>query len=150
MPPLSGACRAARRRDRRQYRAQRRNRKKMAVVGEGRGRPALTRYRVERAFKTAAALVECRLATGRTHQIRVHLAASRPPADRRSGLWHARRPRRRPVGRESARASPRFRAAGLARPAARLHPSRRAAALMVFDSALPADLHALFTDLERL
>jgi 23S rRNA pseudouridine1911/1915/1917 synthase len=35
----------------------------------------LTRYRVLRAFGAAAALVECRLATGRTHQIRVHLAA---------------------------------------------------------------------------
>jgi 23S rRNA pseudouridine1911/1915/1917 synthase len=50
------------------------NRKKMAVLGEGHGRPALTRYRVERAFRADAALVECRLATGRTHQIRVHLA----------------------------------------------------------------------------
>jgi 23S rRNA-/tRNA-specific pseudouridylate synthase len=39
------------------------------------GKSALTRYRVIRAFGTAAALVECRLATGRTHQIRVHLAS---------------------------------------------------------------------------
>ncbi|HZB90452.1 MAG TPA: RluA family pseudouridine synthase [Stellaceae bacterium] len=50
-----------------------RNRKKMAVVREG-GKPAVTRYKVLRAFKDAAALVECRLATGRTHQIRVHLS----------------------------------------------------------------------------
>jgi 23S rRNA pseudouridine1911/1915/1917 synthase len=49
------------------------NRKKMAVLRTG-GRPALTRYRVIRAFGRAAALVECRLATGRTHQIRVHLS----------------------------------------------------------------------------
>ena len=49
-----------------------RNRKKMAVLREG-GKPAVTRYRVLRAFKDVAALVECRLATGRTHQIRVHL-----------------------------------------------------------------------------
>jgi 23S rRNA pseudouridine1911/1915/1917 synthase len=49
-----------------------RNRKKMAVVPAG-GKPALTRYRVQRAFKDVAALVECRLATGRTHQIRVHM-----------------------------------------------------------------------------
>lgn len=49
------------------------NRKTMAVVRRG-GKPALTRYRVLRVFKDVAALVECRLATGRTHQIRVHLA----------------------------------------------------------------------------
>src|SRR5262252_4012997 len=50
------------------------NRKKMAVVGESRGKPAVTGYRVERSFGSQAALVECRLATGRTHQIRVHFA----------------------------------------------------------------------------
>jgi len=49
------------------------NRKKMAVVKRG-GKPALTRYKVLRAFGDVASLVECRLATGRTHQIRVHMA----------------------------------------------------------------------------
>ena len=50
-----------------------RNRKKMAVLNRG-GRPAVTRYRVLRALAGgAAALVECRLLTGRTHQIRVHM-----------------------------------------------------------------------------
>jgi 23S rRNA pseudouridine1911/1915/1917 synthase len=49
------------------------DRKKMAVVRTG-GKPALTRYRVLRAFGQAAALTECKLATGRTHQIRVHMA----------------------------------------------------------------------------
>jgi 23S rRNA pseudouridine1911/1915/1917 synthase len=34
----------------------------------------VTRYRVERAFEEHVALIECRLLTGRTHQIRVHLA----------------------------------------------------------------------------
>ena len=48
------------------------NRKKMAVLRHG-GKPAVTRYKVVRAFRHAAALVECRLATGRTHQIRVHM-----------------------------------------------------------------------------
>ncbi|WP_189045832.1 RluA family pseudouridine synthase [Aliidongia dinghuensis] len=47
------------------------NRKKMAVVASG--KPALTRYKVVRPLGLAAALVECRLATGRTHQIRVHM-----------------------------------------------------------------------------
>lgn len=51
----------------------RRDRKRMAVGGSG-GRPALTRYRTMRAWQTSVALLECRLATGRTHQIRLHLA----------------------------------------------------------------------------
>ncbi len=50
-----------------------RNRKKMAVRATG-GKPALTHYRSLEAFGDAAALVECRLATGRTHQIRVNMA----------------------------------------------------------------------------
>ncbi len=49
------------------------DRKKMAVV-KGGGKPALTRYRVLKSFAGGAvSLVECRLATGRTHQIRVHM-----------------------------------------------------------------------------
>lgn len=47
------------------------------VVAEG-GRPAQTRIRVL-ARTTSAALVECELLTGRTHQIRVHLASLRAP-----------------------------------------------------------------------
>jgi 23S rRNA pseudouridine1911/1915/1917 synthase len=49
------------------------DRKRMAVVARG-GKPALTRYATARAWVTACALLRCRLATGRTHQIRVHLS----------------------------------------------------------------------------
>ncbi|HVN02314.1 MAG TPA: RluA family pseudouridine synthase [Caulobacteraceae bacterium] len=54
-----------------------RDRKKMAVVRTG-GREAVTRYEVLRRFgpeaRPLAAKLACRLETGRTHQIRVHLA----------------------------------------------------------------------------
>jgi 23S rRNA pseudouridine1911/1915/1917 synthase len=50
------------------------NRKKIAIVGEGRGKRAVTHYRIVEPLK-GAALVECRLETGRTHQVRVHMAS---------------------------------------------------------------------------
>jgi 23S rRNA pseudouridine1911/1915/1917 synthase len=66
----------------------------MAVVAEG--REARTRYEVEQRFDAPApcTLVVCRLETGRTHQIRVHMAAIGHPvvgdprygAGRRDGL----------------------------------------------------------------
>jgi 23S rRNA pseudouridine1911/1915/1917 synthase len=49
------------------------DRKKMAVHREGRGKHAITHYRTIQRLR-GAALVECRLETGRTHQVRVHMA----------------------------------------------------------------------------
>jgi 23S rRNA pseudouridine1911/1915/1917 synthase len=51
-----------------------RNREKMAVLSEERGRHATTHWRVEEDLGPAS-LVACQLETGRTHQIRVHMAS---------------------------------------------------------------------------
>lgn len=96
-----------------------------------RGREARTRYEVMRRFSSPAAvtLVECRLETGRTHQIRVHLAAIGHPilGDSRYG------------GARSARLAPRpfLHAAHLAFD----HP--RTGNRLSFESPLPVDLQAV-------
>ncbi len=50
-----------------------RNRKRLAVVAEG-GKSAQTHFRRVTPLGGRASLIECRLGTGRTHQIRVHLS----------------------------------------------------------------------------
>lgn len=55
-----------------------RDRKRMAVVARG-GKPALTHYHTLATAGSAVTLMECRLATGRTHQIRVHLSTKGHP-----------------------------------------------------------------------
>ena len=59
-------------------------RTKMAIVGDG--KPAVTHYSVEERFPATSTgsgqgctLLRCKLETGRTHQIRVHLASIRHP-----------------------------------------------------------------------
>ena len=49
-----------------------RDRKRMAVLKSG-GKTAITEYETLRPIRDLAALMECRLFTGRTHQIRVHM-----------------------------------------------------------------------------
>jgi len=115
-----------------------RDRKRMTVVSSG-GREAHTAWRVARRFKKSArSLLEVRPETGRTHQIRVHLASV--------GLPIAGDPVYGRGGRD--RAEP-----GLDRPALHarvlglVHP--RSGERMRFEAELPADLSERIAALER-
>jgi 23S rRNA pseudouridine1911/1915/1917 synthase len=70
------------------------NRKKIAIVEGSRGKRAVTHWKRLEVLNDAA-LVECRLETGRTHQVRVHMASlGHPllgdPVYGRSGKIHAK------------------------------------------------------------
>jgi 23S rRNA pseudouridine1911/1915/1917 synthase len=104
---------------------------RMAVTPKGRG--ARTRYVVEQRFVDpfAAALLSCRLETGRTHQIRVHLSAIGAPVlgDERYGGRRVQVPMARPW----------LHAAQLGF----VHPTTQEK--MEFESPLPGDLAAVLT-----
>lgn len=124
------------------------SRKKMAVVARG-GKAALTRYRVVRALGTAASLVECRLATGRTHQVRVHLAHIGHPV-----VGDPLYGRASPARRGALTAAQREAVAGFRRQALHAfilgfrHPTR--GQTMRWEAPLPADMQALIQSLEQL
>ena len=108
------------------------------AVRESGGKPAETHYRVLQSFDGLWSLVECRLETGRTHQIRVHMAARGHPVVGDALYGGARR--RLDEGTRSALAlCPRqaLHAAALAF----VHPV--SGADLGFESPLPADMRSL-------
>lgn len=115
------------------------DRKKMAVVAEGRGKRAVTHYRTLEHLENAA-FIECKLETGRTHQVRVHLTHIGHPL---LGDPVYGRPR-------STHAST-LKSIGFARQA--LHATRLGfihpieGKSVTFDSPLPNDMQELFTRL---
>jgi 23S rRNA pseudouridine1911/1915/1917 synthase len=123
-----------------------RARQKMAVVTRG-GKEALTRYKVIEVYGAAlASLVECRLATGRTHQIRVHMAHIGHPVAG-DPLYAGRR------GRKSAQTGPVARLEGFPRQALHageisfIHPVTRKK--MHFESGFPNDMKTLIAGLKK-
>lgn len=115
------------------------DRQKMAIVKDGRGKHAITHYRTIQAF-AGAAQVECRLETGRTHQIRVHMAS----------IGHALLGDS-VYGRTPGRLLPVVKALAFSRQALHaatlgfVHPVTKE--LLSFESPLPADILALIAAL---
>lgn len=123
------------------------DRQRQAVVA--RGRHAVTRARMLEAFgqPPAAMLVECRLETGRTHQIRVHLAHAGLGliGDRTYG--GARKASARALGPEAAAAMAAFpRQALHAASLGFRHPVTGEG--LLFESPLPGDMAGLLAELE--
>ena len=120
------------------------NRKKMALVADGpnrptRGKHAVTHYRTLERF-TDAALVECRLETGRTHQVRVHLGSIGHPLVG-DPVYGRTPPRLRPLLRQLGFARQALHAAVLGF----VHPID--GARMRFESPLPDDMTQLLVEL---
>ena len=123
-----------------------RERKRMAVVTRG-GKHALTRYRALRAWLPTSTLLECVLATGRTHQIRVHLASAGHPVV--GDPVYLRRVPAVAKGMSGA-----VRGAMLDFPRQALHATRlgfahpRTGKALCFDRPMPADMAALIAALD--
>ncbi len=156
------------------------NRQRMAVLGPngGAGKDALTRYRTLKTFtakpapakgaakvvtsRPYAALVECRLATGRTHQIRVHMSHIGHPLLGDGTYRQGGTLQRGPSGRllaagQGAITKPEAAVAAakaLGRQALHAfrigfeHPTRHEK--LIFEAKLPSDLNHLISVLERV
>lgn len=112
-----------------------RHRKKMDIVADGRGKHAVTHYRTLQPLKDAA-LVECRLETGRTHQIRVHMASIGHPL-----LGDPLYGRARPGHRDTLRSLNFGRQALHAKSLQFVHP--RTQEKLAFESPIPTDIQEL-------
>ena len=116
------------------------DRKKVAVVKHGRGKRAVTHWKLRTALRDAA-LVECRLETGRTHQVRVHLASIGHPL--LGDPVYGRSPKQRQ--RELLARLGFKRQALHAEALGFVHPVTNAR--LSFTSALPSDMQELFSAL---
>ena len=112
------------------------NRKKIAIVEGARGKRAVTHYRMLRPIREAA-LTECRLETGRTHQVRVHMAAIGHPL-----LGDPVYGRTRPAHREVLKRLNFHRQALHAAELGFVHPVSKEN--LTFKSPLPSDIQELF------
>jgi 23S rRNA pseudouridine1911/1915/1917 synthase len=127
------------------------NRKKMAVVKSG-GKHAVTHYRTLERFdvggRAAAALVECRLETGRTHQIRVHMSHMGHPlvGDPLYGRASRHAQGLPPAVRQLLLGFPRQ--ALFAATLGFSHP--RTGKSLIFHASMPHDMKALLKNLEKL
>ena len=125
------------------------DRKRQAVLREG-GRHAITRFRTVERFgppeKPIAALVECRLETGRTHQIRVHLSHAGHPLIGDQTYRGARKAPQNGLSEAAREGLDHFpRQALHAATLGFIHPATEEE--MVFESPLPADMAQLLADL---
>jgi 23S rRNA pseudouridine1911/1915/1917 synthase len=115
------------------------NRKKIAIVKDGRGKRAVTHWKRLQILKHAA-LVECTLETGRTHQVRVHMASIGHPL-----LGDPVYGRGKSVHRDLLNQLDFKRQALHAAHLGFIHPVTKGR--LSFDSALPSDMQELFTAL---
>jgi 23S rRNA pseudouridine1911/1915/1917 synthase len=128
------------------------NREKVAVAPPGRGRHAVTHYAVEETLppgpEPVASLLRCELETGRTHQIRVHMAHAGHPLlgdavygagfkTKANRLTDAQRTALADLGRQALHAA----VLGFEHP--------RTGEALRFESPLPADMRALLEALRQ-